>query len=108
MVHLLVPSDRGVHSSLPVPLICLASGLEDTSQVTVDWEVDRTDAPPELCSRILPESEAGVIGVQVYVPGETWAGGAEVSCMLTYGELQVRQTVSRTGEVKSCIRQVTT
>ncbi|KAG8002365.1 CD82 antigen, partial [Nibea albiflora] len=99
VVHLLVPSDRRVHSSRPVPLICLASGLEDTSRVTVDWEVDRNDAPPELCPRILPESETGVIGVQVYVPGETWARGAEVSCVLTDGELQVRQTVSsRTGE----------
>lgn len=99
MVHLLVPSDRRVHLSLPVPLICLASGLEDTSRVTVDWQVDWTDTPPELCPRILPESEAGVIGVQVYIPGETWAGGAEVSCVLTDRELQVRQTVSsRTGE----------
>ncbi|XP_037639630.1 uncharacterized protein LOC119496415 [Sebastes umbrosus] len=107
VVDLLVPSDS-VDSSLPVPLICLVSGLEDTGRVTVEWEVDwekdGDDGLQWLSPRILPDSEAGVISVQVDVPGETWTGGAAVSCVLTDKELEIRKTVSsRTGKSSECV-----
>lgn len=104
VVDLLVPSDNVDSSLFSVPLICLASGLEDTGRVTVNWEVDWEKDKAKLRSRILPQSEAGVIGIQVYVPVETWRGGAEVSCVLTDGELEIRKTVSsRTGKSSDCV-----
>ncbi|XP_070690869.1 uncharacterized protein [Pempheris klunzingeri] len=102
VVDLLVPSEGLLDSSLPVPLVCLVSGLEDPGRVTVDWEVDWPGNPQKLSPRILPDSEVGVIGVQVYIPGETWMRGAQVSCQLTDGDLKVRKTVS-TGPSAECV-----
>lgn len=91
-----------VSSPLPVPLICLASGLNDTGRVKVDWEVDsEEDALKELSPTILPDTRAGVFSSQVYVPAETWSAGVNVSCVLSDGELRIRKTISsRTDEVK--------
>lgn len=91
-----------VNSPLPVPLICLASGLNDTGRVKVDWEVDsEEDVLKELSPTILPDTRAGVFNSQVYVPAETWSAGVNVSCVLSDGELRIRKTISsRTDEVK--------
>ncbi|XP_005456096.2 uncharacterized protein LOC102078725 isoform X1 [Oreochromis niloticus] len=103
-LDLLAPSH--VSSSLPVPLICLASGLNDTGRVKVDWEVeseedDGAHVLKELSPRILPVTRAGVISTQVYVPAETWSAGVKVSCVLSDGERMSRKTISSgTDEVK--------
>lgn len=103
-LHLLAPSH--VSSPLPVPLICLASGLNDTGRVKVDWEVDSEEDDgahvlKELSPTILADTRAGVFSSQVYVPAETWSAGVEVSCVLSDGELRIRKTISsRTDEVK--------
>lgn len=95
-----------VSSPLPVPLICLASGLNDTGRVKVDWEVDSEEDDgahvlKELSPTILPDTRAGVFSSQVYVPAETWSAGVNVSCVLSDGELRIRKTISsRTDEVK--------
>lgn len=94
-----------VNSPLPFPLICLASGLNDTGRVKVDWEVDSEDdgarVLKELSPTILPDTRAGVFSSQVYVPAETWSAGVNVSCVLSDGELRIRKTISsRTDEVK--------
>ncbi|KAM7398866.1 hypothetical protein PAMP_018175 [Pampus punctatissimus] len=99
-VHLLVPADPPVDS--PVPLICQASGLEDAGRVSVDWEVDETEELQRPI--ILSGSEAGVISEQVYVPAATWSAGAQVSCVLTDGDLSIRKTASiMTGESGQCV-----
>lgn len=103
-LDLLAPSH--VSLPLPVPLICLASGLNDTGRVKVDWEVDSEEDDgahvlKELSPRILPDARAGVFSSQVYVPAETWSAGVKVSCVLSDGELRIRKTISSgTDEVK--------
>lgn len=90
-----------VNSPLPVPLICLASGLNDTGRVKVDWEVDsEEDVLKELSPTILPDTRAGVFNSQVYVPAETWSAGVNVSCVLSDGELRIRRP-SAAGQMRS-------
>ncbi|KAM4600390.1 immunoglobulin alpha-2 heavy chain-like [Polymixia lowei] len=94
VVDLLMPADRQDDPFTSVPLVCLVSGLEEPGRATVDWEVDGMDGLPELTPRVLPEREAGVISVQVNVPGDTWVRGAEVSCVLSLGDMTIKKTVS--------------
>ncbi|XP_063736946.1 uncharacterized protein LOC134862784 [Eleginops maclovinus] len=92
-VHLLLPADQHVAPPLPVPLVCVASGLEDPGRARLDWEVDWEGET--LSPRILSAGEAGVVSV-VEVPAEIWAGGLDVSCILTDGEMEIRKTTRRT------------
>ncbi|XP_033969356.1 uncharacterized protein LOC117469089 isoform X1 [Trematomus bernacchii] len=98
-VDLLLPADQHLTPPLPVPLVCVASGLEDPGRAKLDWELDGEGET--LSPRTLSAGEAGVLSVRVEVPAEIWAGGTEVSCILTDGELEIRKTVSRTNRESS-------